>query len=70
VEYTVVISIDAQGSANVIVENADGSKYVSASSLQVGTGPFYLVLSQREGLPALPAGPNEAQWYDVSITGN
>src|ERR1035441_8375772 len=46
---------NAQGSATVTVENANGTLLGSASNLQpcaqACTQPFYLLLGQREGLP-------------------
>ncbi len=67
VEYTINISVNMQGGATVIVQNSNGTLFGSASNLQVGTGPFYLVLGQREGAPNLPPGPNVAYWNNVSV---
>jgi hypothetical protein len=73
VEYTINISVNAQGSATVTVENANGTLLGSASNLQpcaqACTQPFYLLLGQREGLPFNGPGPNVAYWGSVSVVG-
>ncbi len=66
-EYTIDIKVDQTGLALVSVQDTNGT-LVGTSSVQVGTGPLYLVLGQREGLPSLPAGPNVAYWKYVSVT--
>jgi hypothetical protein len=72
VEYTINITVNANGSASVTVEQTNGTLSGSASNLQVCaaacTKPFYLVLGQREGLPFNGPGPNVAYWGSVSVT--
>jgi hypothetical protein len=67
-EYTINISVAANGSATVNIVQTDGTLSGSASNLQPGMGPFYLVLGQREGLPFNGPGPNVAYWGSVSVT--
>lgn len=66
-EYTINITVNANGTATVSVLQSDGTLSGGASNLQPGTGPFYLVLGQREGLPFNGPGPNVAYWGSVSV---
>jgi hypothetical protein len=63
--YDIAISVDSGGSATVVFA-LNGYAYASESGLQVGHGPFYLVLAQREGLP-YTVGPNKAIWQSVVL---
>ena len=68
-DYTIDISVNAQGAATVSVQDTNGTVFGTYCGLQIGgNGPFYLVLGQREGLPSLPAGPNVADWSYAAVT--
>jgi len=41
---------------------------LGASSAQVGTGPFYVIMEQGEGSPVARPGPNQAYWMSVSMS--
>jgi hypothetical protein len=64
--YVVSMSVDDSGVASVSVADSAGKVLGTASGLQSGTGPFYLVLGQRIGLA--PAGPQEAVWTSVEVS--
>jgi hypothetical protein len=72
VEYTITITVNANGTATVAVVQANGILSGSVSNpqpcAQACTKPFYLVLGQREGLPFNGPGPNVAYWGSVSVT--
>lgn len=63
--YRIIIAVDTQGAATVTVENSSGTVLGTVSSLQPGTGPFYLVLGQRIG--NAPTGPQGASWKSVTV---
>jgi hypothetical protein len=65
--YIVIINVNATGSATITVENFVGTVLGKLSKLQAGTGPFYLVLSQRIGLPD-QTGPQYGDWFSVKVT--
>jgi len=65
--YIVTISVSAKGVATVTVENFVSTVLGKLTTLDAGTGPFYLVLSQRIGLP-LQTGPQFANWFSVKVT--
>jgi hypothetical protein len=64
--YTVVVSVDANGTGAATISDARGAVLASRSGLPVGTGPFFVVLGQREGAP-FTVGPNEAIWASVTV---
>ena len=64
--YTVQISVDASGTAQYSI--SQGGRLLNESVVQVGTGPFYIVLEQAEGAPVARPGPNQALWLSVSVT--
>jgi hypothetical protein len=64
--YQVTIKVDAEGAAIAVIENLAGTVLSTASSLQPGTGPFYLVLGQRIG--NAPTGSQVADWSYVAVT--
>jgi hypothetical protein len=64
-EYKVVMKVGATGLAIVRVYAA-GKLLGTLHGLQVGTGPFYLVLGQRIGLAE--AGSQVADWSSVKVT--
>jgi hypothetical protein len=61
--YTVEMAVDTNGNGACAI-TANGNLLVSESGFSVGTGPFYLVLAQREGLPD-ESGTNVALWQSV-----
>jgi hypothetical protein len=63
--YSLQISIDTNGNASVVL-SANGAVLAAQGSLPVGTGPFYVILAQREGVPAV-IGPNVAIWQSLSL---
>ena len=63
--YTFRVSVGIDGKASVWLMNGS-STVASKNGLMMGTGPFHLVLAQREGSPQT-AGPNAAIWKNVSI---
>jgi hypothetical protein len=68
-EYTIDMSVNAQGIATVSVQDTNGTLFGTQCNLQIGgLGPFYLVLGQREGIPSIPAGPNVVDWSYVAVT--
>jgi hypothetical protein len=64
--YQVTIKVDKQGSALAIVEDLAGTVLSTASNLQPGVGPFYLVLGQRIG--NAPTGSHVADWSSVIVS--
>jgi carboxypeptidase family protein len=64
--YSLQISVDASGSAQYSV--SQGGLVLGASTAQVGTGPFYVIMEQAEGSPVASPGPNQALWLSVSLT--
>lgn len=65
--YTIVLSVDAAGSATVKVESYGTVLGTLSNPRTGGTGPFYLVLGQRIGLVA-PTGSQVAYWAYVKVT--
>jgi hypothetical protein len=65
--YTVVIAVDAKGSATVTFSDSRDTILATKAGLQVGLGPFFVVLGQREGAP-FTVGPNEAVWSFAEVT--
>lgn len=68
VRYSVRISVNAEGKGSVRLTSASGDLLGYLKNLPVGTGPFYLVLAQYEGLPNSGAGPNSATWGSIEVT--
>jgi len=66
-QNTVQIFIASTGIAAVSLISSNGSILGAQSNLDVGPGPFYLILGQREGGPNVP-GTNVATWKNASIT--
>lgn len=64
--YSLEISVDASGSAQYSA--SQGGQVLGASTAQVGTGPFYVIMEQAEGSPVASPGPNQALWLSVSLT--
>jgi len=66
VVYTLQISVNASGVAQYSVSQA--GQVLGRSTLQVGMGPFYLLMDQGEGSPVAYHGSNIAYWKAVSVT--
>ena len=65
VEYELGISVDASGNANLSI--GSGGDTLGSTSKQIGVGPFYVLLYQREGLPDV-VGANQAYWQGAKVT--
>jgi hypothetical protein len=65
VSYTVTLAVNAGGNGSVTVSSG-GNELASQSNLQVGNGPFYVVLGQLESEPPT-LGPNAAVWQSIHI---
>lgn len=63
--YTIDISVSAAGLFSVSLFS--GSTTLARRSVQVGTGPFYLVLGQGEGWPNTGGTENVAYWRSVTV---
>ncbi len=63
--YTVQISVDVSGTAQVSI--SAGGHLLGEDSTTVGTGPFYAVLGEAEGTPVQGPGPNVAYWQSASV---
>ena len=64
--YTITLAVDATGDTNVALTGATGATLVSKSVSGLGSGPFYVLLAQREGLP-YTIGPNMAVWSQIQV---
>jgi hypothetical protein len=58
------LSVDGTGHATARLADTNGN--FVRTDLLVGTGPFYVVLAQREGLP-VTVGTNIAIWHSISV---
>lgn len=65
--YTIRAQVDSRGVGGISISNRDGVVVASKRDIYVGTGPFYVILGQREGLP-YTSGPNEAVWSWFRLT--
>lgn len=63
--YVLTISVDSTGSATFSVSS--GGNQLGSITQQIGTGQFYVLLGQFEGLP-YTVGSNQAYWQSVSLT--
>ncbi len=63
--YEFVIDVGQEGMARVYVRSA--GQVLGAEQVQVGSGPFYVVLGQASGANA-SGQPNLAQWKGVTIS--
>ena len=71
VDYTITMSVDSAGNGTVTVgSSGESSTTTSLGNIGTTAGPFYVVLGQWEGSPAVGGGPNEAAWYSASLNGN
>ncbi len=64
--YTLSLKVDSSGTVTAVVKGPSGAVLGSADNIQVGKGPFYVVLAQWEGNPATE-GPNQATWSSVVL---
>jgi hypothetical protein len=65
--YTIKIAVDSEGHAGASLESTRGEVLGSQKGMNLGMGPFYVVLTQYEGLPTSGAGPNSATWTQLRI---
>jgi|GEM_PF-4558654 len=65
IPYGLEISVASSGAATLSVSS--GGTVLGTASGTVGTGPFYVVLGQWEGLP-YTVGPNIADWQSAQVT--
>jgi hypothetical protein len=65
--YIARMAVDSRGLASVTLFNEDRMILASKRNVEVGRGPFYIILGQREGMP-ITAGPNEAVWSWLMVT--
>jgi len=65
--YTIGIGVDATGQTTVNLVDPTGTLLGSTGVGAIGTGPFYLVLGQYEGLPRT-VGPNTCTWGQVVVS--
>jgi hypothetical protein len=61
VPYTIQITVGPDGMASVAFQDAGGITLGARGGLPVGTGPFYVVLADRDG-------PTYANWQSVQLT--
>ncbi len=67
--YVISISVDAKGKANVMLATANGMALGSRNGINLGTGGFYVVLAQQEGLPYPGSrGPEIAVWQRIQVS--
>jgi hypothetical protein len=66
VANTFQIYIEETGVAAVALYAASGVELGVKTNMQVGTGPFFVILGQREGEPSVE-GANVATWENVSV---
>lgn len=64
--YTLTIAVDGSGNAQFNV--SAGGQLLGHSTDQVGTGPFYIIIGQSEGVPVPGPGNNSAVWMSVTLT--
>ena len=64
---TIQIFVENTGVAAVALYAASGAELGVKINMEVGAGPFYIILGQREGEPA-QAGANVAAWENASVT--
>jgi uncharacterized protein YjbI with pentapeptide repeats len=65
--YDIDMSISAQGVGTITLSGAGVRNSVTASVGKVGTGPFYVVLGEREGVPTT-RGPNDSVWLNSTVS--
>ncbi len=63
--YTLAIRVDASGAATASVST--GGSRLGAATISVGSGPFYVVLSEGSGAFSSGNG-NQANWSSMSVT--
>jgi hypothetical protein len=65
IPYQLAISVTQGGAASLSVSS--GGTVLGTATGTVGTGPFYVILGQWEGLP-YTVGPNIADWQSIQVT--
>jgi len=65
--YTIIVRVEGTGAATVTFSDSQGTVLATKGGL-LGTGPFFVVLGQREGAPSA-VGPNEAVWSSAEVIG-
>jgi hypothetical protein len=65
--YIVEFAVDANGAGTATVTDEQGATVLSKTDMLVGTGPFFVLLVQREGAP-YTVGVNEAVWSSVELS--
>lgn len=65
--YSIAIDLDARGKANMTMRDGSGAVLAAEEQLNIGRGPFYIVLGQREGWP-YTAGANEGVWAWLEVS--
>lgn len=66
--YTITVIVNSAGSASATFSSPGGIVLGSRRGMDLGTGPFYVLLTQYEGLPNSGAGPNSATWKGVWVS--
>lgn len=65
VTYTLQFSVNAPGTAQYAA--SQGGHVLGVGTVQIGTGPFYVIMYQSEGSPVQPGKLNRALWMSVSL---
>jgi len=65
VTYTLQFSVNAPGTAQYAA--SQGGQVLGVGTVQIGTGPFYVIMYQSEGSPVQPGKLNRALWMSVSL---
>jgi hypothetical protein len=63
--YQLSINVDTGGTASLAISS--NGQTLGTASRSIGVGPFYILLIQLEGWPAV-SGPNQAYWQSVTLT--
>jgi hypothetical protein len=66
VVYTLTAAVD--GSGNALFNVSAGGQQLGQATGQVGTGPFYIIMGQSEGVPVPGPGANQAVWLSISLS--
>jgi hypothetical protein len=61
------MAVDGAGNTTVTVQDTTGTVLGTTGVGTIGTGPFYLVLGQYEGLPT-SVGPSTCIWQQVVVS--
>lgn len=69
--YQIQISVNTSGFASITVygvQNGVNTVLGTESGLNIGTGPFYLTLGQKIGLPSTSIYPSISRWVSAVVT--